>query len=71
MSQGRSVFNRPAILTVEIRSTSTTIPNSNHENQISIEDFITVMVIDISLDLYFKLLLKIVPYQLNRKLNKY
>ena len=29
-----------------------TIPNSNRENQTSIGDFITVMVIDISLDLY-------------------
>ena len=43
-SQARSVF--------KIWSKSTTIPNSNHKNQISIEDFITIMVKDISLDLY-------------------
>ena len=45
-------FSYPTF-TVEIRSTSMTIPNSNCDNQISIGDFITVMVIDISLDLYF------------------
>ena len=47
-------FSYPTF-TVKIRSTSMTIPNSNCENQTSIGDFITVMVIDISLDLYQKL----------------
>ena len=37
---------------VKIRLTSMTIPKFNHENQTSIGDFITVMVIDTSLDLY-------------------
>lgn len=46
----------PHLIILYLRSksdrTSMTIPNSNLENQTSIGDFITVMVIDISLDLY-------------------